>query len=101
VVLLRFVPRESDDPIDPRSFRATVDGVDRTASFRVSDHDAWGPLANGAPNDVAEAQITSGSHTLGVRVCSVRGADPAVPHLALDASHATARQRAVGGLAGA
>jgi hypothetical protein len=126
VVLLRFAPREVDDPIDPRSFRATIDGVDRTTSFRVSDHEAWGTLASGAPNDLAEA-TTSGSHTLGVRVCSVRGAcgaltvvldvrpwdhaipavhtvrgaDPAVPHLVFDASHATARQRAGGGLAGA
>jgi hypothetical protein len=126
VVLLRFAPREADDPIDPRSFRATIDGVDRTTSFRVSDHEAWGTLASGAPNDLAEA-TTSGSHTLGVRVCSVRGAcgaltvvldvrpwdhaipavhtvrgaDLVVPHLAFDASHATAPQRAVGGLAGA
>lgn len=30
VVLLRFAPREADDPIDVTSFRATVDGVDAT-----------------------------------------------------------------------
>jgi hypothetical protein len=36
VIPFRFAPREADDPIDPASFRATVDGVDQTAVLRVS-----------------------------------------------------------------
>jgi hypothetical protein len=127
VVLLRFAPRESDDPVDPGSFKATIDGVDRTAAFRVSDHEAWGSLTAGAPNAVAQDQATSGSHTLGVRICSVRGVCGAltvvldvrpwdhaisgvhlsrgvnhvVPHPAINASHATGRQGPVAQLAGA
>ena len=79
VVVLRFARGEQEDPIDPASFRVTVDGVDRTPLFRVTDAEAWGPLgdrlATAAPNVPA---IAAGPHTLGARVCSVRGACGAV-----------------------
>jgi hypothetical protein len=59
VVLFRFAPREADDPIDPTSFRATVDGIDRTTQFRVTSGEAWGTLG-----DTATARGTAGSATL-------------------------------------
>jgi hypothetical protein len=76
VVLLRFAPREADDPIDVTSFRATVDGVDRTGQFRVNSAEAWGTLGDtaSASGNTPGTRVTSGPHTLGARVCSVRGA---------------------------
>ena len=76
VVLFRFAPREADDPIDVTSFKATVDGVDRTDRFRVSSTEAWGTLGDSvaAADASPTSRITTGPHTLGARVCSVRGA---------------------------
>ena len=75
VVVIRFAPREAEDPIDVSSFKATVDGIDRSAQFRVTSTEAWGPLGEASPpvGSSAETRLTSGAHTLGARVCSVRG----------------------------
>jgi hypothetical protein len=75
VVVIRFAPREADDPIDVSSFKATVDGVDRTGQFRVTSTEAWGTLgdSSGSASASPETRITSGPHTLGARVCSARG----------------------------
>lgn len=76
VVLLRFAPREADDPIDITSFRATVDGVDRTGWFRVTSSEAWGTLGDTIAGSAAasSAAATAGPHTLATRVCTARGA---------------------------
>ena len=76
VVLLRFAPREADDPIDVASFRATADGVDRTRGFRATSTEAWGTLADSAANAgvSSPAPVTAGPHTLAVRICTARGA---------------------------
>jgi hypothetical protein len=76
VVLFRFAPREADDPVDIASFRATVDGIDRTAQFRVTSSEAWGSLGDttatrGTPVTVG---VATGPHTVAARVCSARGA---------------------------
>jgi hypothetical protein len=75
VAVIRFAPREADDPIDASSFRATVDGFDRTSQFRVTSTEAWGTLGDSSRLAGAslETRITSGPHTLGARVCSARG----------------------------
>jgi hypothetical protein len=75
VVVIRFAPREGDDPIDVSSFKATVDGVDRTGQFRVTSTEAWGTLGDstGSASASPATRITSGPHTLGARVCSARG----------------------------
>ena len=75
VVLIRFALREADDPIDAASFRATVDGVDRTARFRVTAAEAWGTLADSGTTDTdsARAIAADGPHTIAARVCSARG----------------------------
>lgn len=70
LVVLRFGRGQRDDPIDPAAFRATVDGVDHTARFHVTDSEAWGQLgdSSGAPG------LTPGAHVVHARVCSARGA---------------------------
>ena len=75
MVLIRFALREADDPIDAASFRATVDGVDRTARFRVTAAEAWGTLADSGTTDTdsARALANAGPHTVAARVCSARG----------------------------
>ena len=75
VVLLRFAVREADDPIDPASFKATIDGVDRTSHFRVSGTEAWGTLGDttASPAAVFPGPVLPGPHTLAARICSVRG----------------------------
>lgn len=80
-IALRFAAGETDDPIDVTSFRATLDGVDQSAAFELSDTQAWGRFG---PNAVTAAQttaptaaasaITPGTHTVAARICSVRGA---------------------------
>jgi len=76
VVLFRFAPREADDPIDAASFKATVDGVDRTTQFRATSSEAWGALGDTAAihSGAASAAPTTGPHNVAVRVCSARGA---------------------------
>ena len=76
VVLFRFAPREADDPIDITSFKAAVNGVDRTDRFHITSSEAWGTLGDTGttPSVAPQPQVTSGPHTIGARVCSVRGA---------------------------
>jgi hypothetical protein len=75
VVLLRFATREADDPIDPASFKATIDGVDRTGHFRVTSTEAWGMLGDTASSRASNPPppVPPGPHTLAARICSVRG----------------------------
>jgi hypothetical protein len=70
IVVFRFAPGETDDPIDARSFVVTVDGADRSTLFQVVADEAWGSL-NGPAND---AQLSAGPHAVVARICSVRGA---------------------------
>lgn len=76
VVLFRFALREADDPVDVASFRATVDGIDRTAQFRVTSSEAWGSLGDttAAPATPVIAGVATGPHTVAARICSARGA---------------------------
>ena len=73
VVLIRSALREADDPIDAASFRATVDGVDRTARFRATTAEAWGTLADSGAADTSRTLAAAGPHTIAARVCSARG----------------------------
>jgi hypothetical protein len=70
LIVFRFEPGEASDPIDPGAFRATVDGIDRSSHFRVTPTEAWGQLADSS----ATPSLTPGSHVVGARVCSTRGA---------------------------
>ena len=54
------------DPLDLRSFRVAVDGIDRTSHFRVTADAAWGTIAAG---DAAGVR----AHDVYARICSVRG----------------------------
>lgn len=69
VVVFRFAPGDSTDPVDARSFAITVDGKDRSAGFQAARDLVWGPLA---PPDEASA-LGAGAHTLVARICSIRG----------------------------
>jgi hypothetical protein len=70
VLVFRFAAGETDDPVDVASFKATVDGVDRTALFRVTDAQAWAALGD----TPATPGVTAGPHVVGARICSARGA---------------------------
>ena len=72
VVVFRFAPSDSSDPIDARSFAVTVDGEDRTALFQVTATEAWGSLLP-APIEGSGAAPT-GLHQVAARICSIRGA---------------------------
>ena len=67
VAVLRFMSVEPLDPIDALSFSVSVDGKDKTALFRLTQGEAWGPLAE--PNEV----LASGQHEITARICSARG----------------------------
>ena len=54
------------DPLDLRSFRVIVDGVDRTSHFQVTADAAWGLIADG---DAAGVR----AHDVRARICSIRG----------------------------
>jgi hypothetical protein len=71
LVVFRFASREADDPIDPSSFRAVIDGADRTARFRLTVGEAWALLADSIP--VAPV-VAPGPHAVSARICSARGA---------------------------
>ena len=77
-VVFRFAPGEPDDPVDVSSFRATVDGVDRTARFHVTASQAWAALGDSAASPPGAAMLPVGSHTVNARICSARGACGAV-----------------------
>ena len=74
VVVFRFAPGETSDPIDVGSFMVSVDGVDRSALFQRASGEAWGPLAALANAD----SLVPGVHRLSARICSARGACSAV-----------------------
>ena len=67
VAVLRFMSVEPLDPIDALSFSVSVDGKDKTGLFRLTQGEAWGPLAE--PNEI----LTSGQHEITARICSARG----------------------------
>ena len=71
VIVLRFIPGEPTDPVDPTSLRVNVDGVDRSKLFQTSGFDAWGPLA---PGGTADTPFAVGAHRIAARICSQRGA---------------------------
>ena len=72
IVVFRFAPGESGDPIDAQSFSVTVGGENRSGLFQVAASEAWGPLAPAAAGQ-AEA-MAPGVHAIAARICSVRGA---------------------------
>ena len=65
------------DSADATSFRAWVDGVDRTRAFRFTAEEAWGPLFDPAPPSTSTSGSTStspvGAHAVSARLCSSRG----------------------------
>lgn len=65
-VVFRYATDDAGDPLDLRSFRITVDGVDRTSHFRVTADAAWGSIAQGV-----EAGLRA--HDVRARVCTIRG----------------------------
>ena len=65
-VVFRYAMDDVSDPLDLRSFRITVDGVDRTSDFRVTAEAAWGAIAQGA-------EAGHRAHDVRARVCTVRG----------------------------
>jgi hypothetical protein len=69
IVVFRFAPGDSTDPVDARSFAITVDGKDRSAGFQAARDMVWGPLA--PPDD--GAALGAGMHTVVARICSIRG----------------------------
>lgn len=77
-------PGQASDPIDLASFRAWVDGIDRSAFFKMDSEDAWGslaPLASGSSGtaiadslgSVSSTVIAIGVHLVTARLCSMRG----------------------------
>jgi hypothetical protein len=71
-VVFRLASGDSTDPVDARSFVASVDGKDMSPAFQIARDEAWGSLA-GAPNESASS-VTLGAHQLVARVCSIRDA---------------------------
>lgn len=69
VIVFRFAPGDSTDPVDARSFTVTVDGKDRSAGFQAAHDMVWGALA---PPDEASG-LTAGAHAIVARICSIRG----------------------------
>jgi hypothetical protein len=69
IVVFRFAPGDSTDPVDARSFVIAVDGKDRSTGFQAARDLVWGALA---PPDEAPA-LGAGAHTLVARICSIRG----------------------------
>jgi hypothetical protein len=70
LVVFRFASSEPDDPVDPASFRAVVDGADRTTLFRLTAGEAWAMLAD----STSAALVAPGPHAVSARICSARGA---------------------------
>lgn len=68
VAVFRFASGELLDPLDALSFAVTVDGVDRTGLFQLTQGEAWGPLAS-----VGEV-LAAGQHDVRARICTARGA---------------------------
>lgn len=73
VLVFRFAPGEPNDPIDLASFAVTVDGRDRSRSFKVTSGEAWGSLASDAAA-ASDSALALGIHHVSARICSARGA---------------------------
>ena len=71
LVVFRFASSEPDDPVDPASFRAAVDGTDRTTLFRLTAGEAWAMLADSTS---ATPLVTLAPHAVSAGICSARGA---------------------------
>lgn len=69
VLVFRFAPGDSTDPVDARSFTITVDGKDRSAGFQAAHDMVWGALT---PREEA-AGLSAGAHAVVARICSIRG----------------------------
>ena len=69
VIVFRFAPGDSADPVDARSFTITVDGKDRSAGFQSARDMIWGALS---PPDEPSG-VSAGPHTIVARICSIRG----------------------------
>ena len=69
IIALRFVPGDSSDPVDARSFTVAVDGKDRAGLFQLARDMAWGPLA---PAEELSS-LAVGAHVVFARICSIRG----------------------------
>ena len=72
IVVFRFAPSDSSDPIDARSFAIAVDGEDRTALFQVTTTEAWGSLVPAPIEGSGAAPV--GVRQVAARICSIRGA---------------------------
>ena len=70
IIVFRFAPGDSTDPVDAKSFNISVDSKDRTPLFQVARDMAWGPLM--APDQAPALAV--GAHALVARICSIRGA---------------------------
>lgn len=66
-VVFRYAWGDSGDPLDLRTFRVLVDGVDRTSRFRATADAAWGTIVPGGQPGIR-------AHDVHARVCTVRGA---------------------------
>jgi hypothetical protein len=68
VAVFRFASGEPMDPLDALSFSVTVDGVERTSLFQLTQGEAWGPLAS------AGELLSAGQHDVRARICTSHGA---------------------------
>ena len=68
VAVFRFASGEPLDPLDALSFTVTVDGVDRTPLFQLTQGEAWGSLA------AAGELLSAGQHDVSARICTAHGA---------------------------
>ena len=65
-VVFRYAIKDAGDPLDLRTFRITVDGVDWTSHFRVTADAAWGTIAQGAEPGLRAYEVRA-------RICTIRG----------------------------
>jgi|SRR5690349_4066294 len=70
IIVYRFLPGDSTDLVDVRSFVVSVDGKDRARLFQSARDMVWGPLA---PPDESSS-LAVGTHAVSARICSIRGA---------------------------
>ena len=70
IIVFRFAPGDSSDPVDERSFTVWVDGADRSALFQSARDMAWGALA---PSEELPS-LAAGAHAIVARIGSIRGA---------------------------
>lgn len=70
VIVFRFAPGDSADPIDTRSFAIAVDGKDRSGLFQAAHDMAWGSIGSAEEGGALSVAV----HSIAARICSVRGA---------------------------